>query len=40
MWSVFYIFQNRKRDAKPSAHVLCAASLTLRAASLKIGQYI
>ena len=41
MWSVLFIFQNRERDSKKSsAHVLCAASSTPRAASLKIIQYI
>ena len=36
MWSMF-IFQNRKRDSKKSsAHVLCAASLTPRAAFYKL----
>ena len=36
MWSVLFIFQIRKRDSKKSsARVLCAASLTPRATSLK-----
>ena len=40
MWSVFFIFENGKRDTKSSAHVLCAASLTPRSAFLKISLYI
>ena len=41
MSSVLFIFQKGKRDSKKSSgHVLFAASLTPRAASLKISRYI